>query len=485
VSDARPITNVTEFVCGACWNSFSRADDGVLHGDSVICPHCGHQQPLHDGDGNDLADLVRNAPRPSDAVDSGPFGFDDVESASGFVASEDTAPGEVDGEGGVQAPGAADALAAAGHRATIREEQPAGFVVGDVDPEDAFSGPTTVTQGSSRLQVLGEHGRRGSRSDFAAETLQEGSEEIGEALGDRRDTSPEIPSAAIDDIEAASGDSSDGTDPEIAAPEALAENTGSGPHAAVRVTVDGDEFDDTDTMEVPSVDEEEVEPKDWKIKAPPGLTYNFHSLDAMLGWAATKSGLDMQVSINGEDWHAFESFLEAIRAGLTPMRALSLAAEGGEVSARIAAIKEAPQLSAFDEIQQVDAREEVRQRFSGSLPEDDDDEWESVEVILDDEEADEEDAQDEPEEPDAAAAAGHRLQPPVSPAPSRRMSAVKPSDVAARTRAPTGEMKKTPLTPKRSGPSMPVLLAIGLAVLIAAAAAVHFTGVYRIPGLPF
>ncbi len=461
MSDARPITNVTEFVCGACWNSFSRADEGVMHGDYVICPHCSHRQPLHDGDGGAWVDLVRNAPGSADSNDSAQFGFGAGEGASGFVASEDTVPGEEGGGGGVRAPGAA--APPAGHRATVRDDVSAGVIAGDpAEMAGAFSGSNSVsaTASVSRLQVLSQPGSRPSRSDFAADTMQEGEHDFGEALDQDRDTlSQEIPSAAGEDFEEASGITGESTDLEAAE---LAD--GAEPGAAGL--------------------EEEVEPKDWKVKAPPGLTYNFHSMDAMLGWAANKSGLDMKVSIGGEEWHDFEPFLEAIRAGLSPMRALRLAAGGGEVSARIAAIKEAPQLSAFDEIQQVDAHEEVRQRFSGNRAEEAEAEWEAAEVnddTVDDEEPEElEELEEAVEASEPAASAGHRLRPPVSTSPSRRLPAV-----SGQTRRATGLVQKTPLSPRGKGKSASLLIAILLGVLVAAAAAVHFTAIYRIPGLPF
>ena len=40
MSDARPITDVTEFVCGQCWASFG--SEGADTGSEVTCPHCGH-----------------------------------------------------------------------------------------------------------------------------------------------------------------------------------------------------------------------------------------------------------------------------------------------------------------------------------------------------------------------------------------------------------------------------------------------------------
>jgi hypothetical protein len=336
------------------------------------------------------------------------------------------------------------------------------------------------------LQVLGESSRRASRPDFAADTMHEGADVIDTEQVQRGDTSPEIPTASDADIEAAFGGAPEDTDPE--APNPLADQPQAEPGPAVRVSVDDHAYVEGDTLDSGPIDEE-VEPTDWKIKAPPGLTYNFHSLDAMLGWAANKSGLDMKVSIDGEEWHDFESFLEAIRAGLPPMRALRLAAEGGEVSARIAAIKEAPQLSAFDEIQQVDVHEEVRQLFSGNLDEDEDEDedWESVEVIDDTLAATEQEEAREEAKADAvpAPSAAHRLQPPVSPAPSRRLPAVKMGAAVEPKRLPTGQVKKTPLAPRGKARSAPVLIAIVLVVLVAAAAAVHFTGVYRIPGLPF
>lgn len=442
-----------------------------MQGAHVQCPHCGHEQPLPDAAGaGGVAELVRNAPAAGHDADSGPFEHEPIEGALGFVAAEDTVPGAADEEGGVRAPGAA-------------------------------------VPGSARLQVITGGGRR-SRSEVSAETLPEGgtlpekgtlSEEglaMSPARAPRRDTSPHILAAEAEDIEALFGGPGDTTDPEIAPPSAEVLE-------ALSATMGADDLeeestwqpDDTPAVDPASLDsgavDDEAEPAEWKIKAPPGLTYNFHSLDAMLGWAANKSGLDMQVSVDGHDWHDFGAFLEAIRAGLSATRALRIAGEGGEVSDRIAAITAAPQLSAFDEIQQVDARERVRQRLAGAADEEtsvDDDTLETnvADLGLDAIEVAAPAPAPAPTAPAPAAPepAPRRVSGRSTPAPAATESSKR--RVSERARVPSGAMKKTPLAPKAKAGLSPVSVAVIVLVLaVVAAGALHFSGVFRIPGLPF
>ena len=456
MSDARPITNVTEFVCGSCWNSFSRNDEGVVVGANVACPHCGHEQPLPDAAGGGVADLVRNAPTAGDDSDSGLFEYEPLEVSSGFVAGEDGGPGAPPEEGGVRAPGAANT-------------------------------------GGARLQVV--TGGRRSRSEVSAETLPEGASAASGPQVSRRDTSPHILAAEAEDIEALFGGPGDTTDPEIAPPsaEVLAALT------AAMADDDPPAEPDWDTAPTPAPAaaslesgalDDEVEPAEWKIKAPPGLTYNFHSLDAMLGWAANKSGLDMKVSIDGLEWHDFGAFLEAIRAGLSASRALQLAGEGGEISDRIAAITAAPQLSAFDEIQQVDAREQVRRRLADAAGEEisvDGDTVEVAAVVLD---LSDDEAFADPEPAPAAPVAKAAAPPPRRPSGKSDAPARSPSANQRRqsgtSRAPAGALTKTPLAPKaKPGLSGATVVVIVLVLAAVAAGALHFSGVFRIPGLPF
>ncbi len=62
MSDARPITDVTEFVCSACWNGFSRDDPEVVQGSNVVCPHCGDVQSITASGSFPVVDVVRSAP---------------------------------------------------------------------------------------------------------------------------------------------------------------------------------------------------------------------------------------------------------------------------------------------------------------------------------------------------------------------------------------------------------------------------------------
>ena len=426
-----------------------------------------------------MSDMVRQAPSVQHDSDSGPFGHEPIEAAAGFVASDDTAPGLVAEGGAVRAPGAAEPPTA------VRVTAPIA-VGADVGAGEAqVAGPTSVDGG--RLQVV--TGGRRSRSDVGSETMPETGSGLQNAL--RRDTSPDMPAADVDDIELLFGDPGDITDPDIATPSAEELQTAS-------ATVSGGLSADLAEMD------DEAEPTDWKIKAPPGLTYNFHSLDAMLGWAANKSGLDMQVSVDGEDWFEFGSFLEAIRAGLSASRALKIASEGGEVSERIAAITAAPQLSAFDEIQQVDAREVVRRRLAGEAEDDAMFDHDTAEALMgpSDVAAPSEEESGADKDPDQPA-----LDSPEPAAPERRISS--PSPVSGQ-RAPSGPtaraatsvqpegrrhsgqaqapggVQKTPLAAKPKAGLAPVtVVAIFIVLAVIAAGALHFSGLLRIPGLPF
>jgi DNA-directed RNA polymerase subunit RPC12/RpoP len=126
VSDARPITNVTDFVCSSCWQSFSKHDPGVVQGSRIVCPHCGHVLP---SDASDLTAAVRGA----NSHRSGSDGF---------------TPGEFAERTLTEQPSSLEAMEAAlGKRGFVPPDlsgptAPGGFVVGDVEDDFDFEEKT-------------------------------------------------------------------------------------------------------------------------------------------------------------------------------------------------------------------------------------------------------------------------------------------------------------------------------------------------------
>ncbi len=256
MSDARPITNVTDFVCSSCWTSFSRHDPGVDRGDHVVCPHCGHKQTIASSKG--IVDAVLAAPPRhsiSDGFDSaGPqtlpaFAIPEVDSSPVAPSSHGWLPPDL----------------------VARSAEPAGFVVGEPDDMDDF-----------------EFSEQTLRPDLSHEGL----------LQAVRTT--QTPVAVIDEDQEI--DVNEPTPPEGAPPlEALT-----------------------------------PEQRDWKLKAI-GLTYNFHGLDALLGWASNKAGQPMQVSQDGTTWRDFAVFLALYRAGVPADKAFADAANPDALAALTAA----------------------------------------------------------------------------------------------------------------------------------------------------
>ncbi len=99
------------------------------------------------------------------------------------------------------------------------------------------------------------------------------------------------------------------------------------------------------------------EPSEWKLRSPPGLTYNFHSLDALLGWASNRNHDDLQVSIDGKEWRPVRPFLEAVRAGQKGRAAFEFA--GQRAADAVVAAAGADGRTALDDIRAVDVRDEV------------------------------------------------------------------------------------------------------------------------------
>jgi hypothetical protein len=264
VSDARPITNITDFVCSTCWSGFSRTDPGVERGDELICPHCGTPLP---GDEDQLANAVRNAPRVADR-DSGEF------VTKQFRDTSEIQPEKVTQSGGWLPPEHHSAPPAT-RAATESDEYDSGFgsgvVVGDPD------------------------------QDFAvAERTLSGTQDDDALLAAVRQTSP-IPKSFI------VGDE-------------LSITTDEPTPVDITALTDMDEaIALAQQLEAP-LPETDLAHRDWKLKAM-GITYNFHGLDPLFSWAANKSGQPMALSHDGETWKDFHTFYAAIRDGVAVKKA--------------------------------------------------------------------------------------------------------------------------------------------------------------------
>jgi hypothetical protein len=243
VSDARPITHVTDYVCGQCWNSFGRDEPGVVRGDKLVCPHCQHELPASGP--LDIIAAVNAAPRRGDE------------------GSDTFTPVDID-------------VAPVG-RAVLSPQESEKAQHGWLPP-DLLGGPA---------------------SGFVA-----GHEDDAEDFGSAEPTLP--PDASFAELLAAARD------------------TAQGEEAAVDVNEPTPPADATAA---------EGERRDWKLKAM-GLTYNFHGIDALAGWAANKAGQQMQVSLDGKVWKDFEAFFALYKSGMTPEAALAATGETDAAAAQ-------------------------------------------------------------------------------------------------------------------------------------------------------
>ena len=317
MSEARPITNVTDFVCGACWNSFSKLEKGVNQGDHVICPHCGHKMPID----MDVVAAVNAATRAATGVSSG-FNSPNSPTLPGHVLSEEAGFPDLDrGPGyGWMPP---DLVA--------RSAEPAGFVVGEADDVEDFdfNEPTLrPDQGHGDLlaQVRGIPTPL-SMPPVAPELLLAPDGLDGPTTREKR-PQPEIePELSVE------SELDSRTDLEAA--NALAEQADS-PLAAIVSGLGADDAPPIPTDDAapdgPVAGEADAEAAitggDWKLRAL-SLTYNFHGLDALLGRAASKSGQAMQVSIDGVVWKDFDVFFHLLKSGYVASKALEQAGEPG------------------------------------------------------------------------------------------------------------------------------------------------------------
>ena len=200
----------------------------------------------------------------------------------------------------VQAPGATHRATAAYHSTPVHpSERELGFNDAEAPLNVALTTPDTARQPVAEPAVAGEE------ADFSA--LPE-------------HTKPEAGDLSSYDAEAEK------------------------PSSEERPSVDVDASSDVSFDELPEVQNEAPRelPEELKLRAPPGLTYNFHTLDALIGWVGSKDTSAMEISLQGDEWRSFAVFLSAIRAGMDGWQAWDAALDS-----------EAP--SAMDEILRIDA----------------------------------------------------------------------------------------------------------------------------------
>ena len=521
MSDARPITFVTEFVCGSCWNSFSR-DEGRVHDSEVAidCPHCGHANPLDADEGADVTSKVAAAPAPLNAFDEDSQAFGPPP-----VAKNDfkvTAPGAVMAPTSVSAPTAAPPQRA--HAATAAY-QSGGTDQDDIDPfaptmdaaslasaegagldSDQFAPVDLELPDALPVQAVGpvseETVALGSQAAIAAATLRA----VGSAAASAGGGEAAVDADTIDGEGPVSAAATPISDEEIAAAMAGAGD------AAVMVNRDPtpDFTPDPDSAAVladtaDDIDPVAAEPDEWKLKAPSGLTYNFHSLDAMMGWAATKSGAEMLVSADGENWFDFNVFAEHVRSGLSGGQAMAVlggsSGTGNREELRFVGMESgAMQVrSAMDDIAAVDAREAAEMRLKLAQPNYSGDG--AIALASGDEPSpaggeeldlaavDEEPAPELPPKPPpmviSAAATGK--QPAVSPGAGRqtgRNPAVGGATRKSRAAQPAAKKDTKPAGGGGGGSSSMVIVAVVIALVAIGTIAAHFGGFIQIPGLP-
>lgn len=336
MSDARPITNITDFVCGNCWATFSRNDPGVQDTGEIICPHC--HTPLPSGDAeSQLSALVRAAPS-FDDPDSAEYAApraNSVRDTTDFDAqTTGLAPRAPTGipareQAGWLPPDAWDAVepepqsvAVGGQQSLIPSDTAAasgGYVVGaEDDVDDEFGGHERTLSGSHDDDELLRSVRETSPVPrvFVA----------GDELSVNVDEPTPIDVQAIDELE----NELRGLDAGLAA--RAGSLSGGGTDEATSAAGESADSDPTDAQDATdSTRSADLAHRDWKLKAM-GITYNFHGLDPLFSWAANKSGQAMSLSYDGDVWKDFHSFYASIRVGLSVRQAFDEAPDPGSAA---------------------------------------------------------------------------------------------------------------------------------------------------------
>lgn len=348
MSDARPITNITDFVCGNCWGTFSRTDAGVVQGDRAVCPHCGTPQAL-EGSLDQLAAAVRQAPSfpdqdseelpkvgPTPKVSPTPqvsptllrdtTDFDRTGSAgpspraptasrspSGWLPPEQMSPHEPPA---AQAPAQSSPQGAKSDLPSPKPEHDSGIMVGD--PDDDFGGVENTLSGNQDVAALLEAVRQTSPVPRAF-VAGEGYDDDADELSVTAEEPTPIDAMALSEAEMANSD----------ADHALSEAEQAEMDAQAAAGV-GPEGVADQHPGVPQHDPD-LAHRDWKLKAM-GITYNFHGLDPLFSWAANKAGQAMALSHDGETWKDFHSFYASIRLGIPVRQAFDEAPDPGSAA---------------------------------------------------------------------------------------------------------------------------------------------------------
>ena len=294
MSDARPITTITGFVCGSCWNSFSKDDPGVLFGSQVTCPFCGNVLPGDGQDSGDIVSAVRAAPayKPRDSDSYPAMLAVNIDVAPGFPSLDDPPLGWLPPDDAVPA------------QLTAARTVSAGFTVGDGDGDGDDLGGATLSPDDSHERLMELVRNAPARMESSAQDWPADAAAPGFIAGDEMpvDIDERTPldgeQRAADILNGADADDQGGFSPDLPPEEA--------------------ELSPAEQMTL----------RDWKLKAM-GLTYNFHGLDALLGWASNKAGQTLSVSNDGVTWKDFSDFFEAIKAGAPADIAFEQAAEPG------------------------------------------------------------------------------------------------------------------------------------------------------------
>ncbi len=382
MSDARPITDVTDYVCGSCWGSFNSGAPGVsIDADSgepgavarIRCPHCGHIQL----GGRSIVDAVNAATASGLGAASGGFTSDEPNADERAMVSVTAAPA-------TPAPQTPAEITSPELPAAVFEETSPAIVPSAASRQTAAHGSpqsdSAVRPSDDELFAVfaatldnATHGRvvgpavvkRGASAPFTAVTV--GDAELGFADGSSVSDLTD-PEADLDAIEAGFAAVNAGTDAGVTV-DGKTENANAvhDPLAEQNGLFDLDPFDqDTGEFEAAEIGQAlhvsaqntapqapsqavEPEPTEWKLKAPPGLTYNFHSLDGLVGWVGTKDPNAMQISIDSETWRPFAPFLDAARDGLTGRQSWDIAG-GAPIHVRHGSMR-----SAMDDIAELDA----------------------------------------------------------------------------------------------------------------------------------
>jgi outer membrane biosynthesis protein TonB len=278
-------------------------DQGVDHGDTVVCPHCGHAMPL-EGGGASIVDAVNAATARQREPRGGLDGFDSP--------AQPTLPGHtLPDEAGFPMLDSRAVAPWLPPDLVARSSEPAGFVVGEPDEVDDFDfNEPTLRPDQSRPGLIEAVNAAAVADptpvDFA---FDQGALAI-EPAGIASDRAVLVGSATLGTAVLLGRDTAPDGATVAASAEIAAEQS---PQAGLELDA-----------------EAALVAGDWKLRVM-GLTYNFHGLDALIARATVKTGQAMQLSIDGATWKDFDAFYLLHKAGYPASTALAEAGEPGAV----------------------------------------------------------------------------------------------------------------------------------------------------------